>query len=163
MSSPKIRPATPADADEIVAMIRELAEYERLLHEVRITPDDLRAALFGERPAAEAIVAWTEANEVAGFALYFTSFSTFVGKPGLYLEDLYVRPQHRGRGLGKRLFGRVGAIARERGCGRYEWEVLDWNQPARDFYHSWGAELHPDWRRMRMSGEALERFAPYGA
>lgn len=152
-----IRPAVETDATALLAFIRELAEYEQLAHEVTATEDDLRTAFFGPRPAAEALLACVK-GEPVGFAVYFTSFSTFVGKPGLYLEDLYVRPTHRGQGFGKRLLLAVAGVATERGCGRYEWSVLDWNAPSIAFYESLGAVMHPDWRRMRVEGGALERM-----
>lgn len=157
-SSIVIRPASPPDVPAIFAMIRELADFERLSHEVESTEEDLHRALFSEPPGAEAIVA-SVGEEVAAFALFFPSYSTFAGKAGLYLEDLYVRPAFRGRGVGKRLLLEVGRLAFERGCARYEWVVLDWNERALEFYRSCGAELHGDWRRMRVSGEALERMA----
>jgi GNAT superfamily N-acetyltransferase len=152
-----IRPATAEDAHEIVCMIRELAEFERLSHEVKVCEEDIRKALFAQPPAAEALIARSGAT-VAGFALFYQSFSTFEGKPGLYLEDIFVREPFRGQGLGKQLFLRLGAIAAERGCARYEWEVLDWNENAIRFYQRWGAEMHGAWRRMRISGEALRRL-----
>lgn len=153
-----IRSANPSDVPAIYAMIRELADFEQLSHEVESTEEDLSRALFGERPAAEAIVACAGAETVA-FALFFPSYSTFAGKSGLYLEDLYVRPAFRGCGVGKRLLLEVGRLAVERGCARYEWVVLDWNERALEFYRSCGAELHGDWRRMRVSGAALEKMA----
>ena len=153
-----IRPAIADDVPAIHAMIRELAAFERLTHEVTGTAQDLYCALFGERPAAEAFVACA-GDEAAGFALFFTSFSTFEGKPGIYLEDLYVRPQFRGRGLGKGLLLRVAEIALSRGCARYEWSVLEWNRDAIEFYRNFGAEMHADWRRMRVSGDGLRELA----
>jgi GNAT superfamily N-acetyltransferase len=156
------RPATPADAEEIVAMIRELAVFEKLEHMVAITPELLRSQLFGARPAAEAVIveAVSEARrEPIAFALYFHNFSTFLGRPGLYLEDLYVRSAWRGRGVGKALLRHLGALAVARGCGRFEWSVLDWNTRAIDVYRSIGAELMDDWRICRVSGEALSRLA----
>jgi GNAT superfamily N-acetyltransferase len=153
-----IHPATPADVPAIFAMICELADFERLRHEIESSEEDLHRALFAERPVAETIVARV-GDETAAFALFFPSYSTFAGKSGIYLEDLYVRPQFRGRGVGKRLLLEVGRLAFERGCARYEWVVLDWNERALEFYRSCGAELHGDWRRMRVSGEALEKMA----
>ena len=153
-----IRPATGDDVPALHAMIRELADFERLTHEVTGTEQNLHRALFGEHPAAEALVACV-GDEAAGFALFFTSFSTFAGKPGIYLEDLYVRPQFRSRGLGKGLFLHVAQMAHARGCGRYEWSVLDWNQRAIEFYTKCGAEMHADWRRMRVSGQGLARLS----
>jgi len=153
-----IRPATPADVPAILGFIRELAEYEHLTHEVVATEAGLQAGLFGQQPYAEALVACVEDVPV-GFALYFHSYSTFQARPGLYLEDLYVQPAHRGRGLGKGLLKAVARVAVERNCGRYEWSVLDWNAPSIRLYESLGAEMHGDWRRMRVADEALRRLA----
>jgi GNAT superfamily N-acetyltransferase len=153
-----LRPATPADAEAIVGLIRELAVFERLEHLVQVTPPLLAQHLFGPRPAAEAVVA-EHAGAVVGFALFFTNFSTFLGQPGLYLEDLYVQPAHRGRGLGRALLEHLGALAVERGCGRFEWSVLDWNRDAIGFYERMGATVLPDWRICRVTGDALQRFA----
>jgi GNAT superfamily N-acetyltransferase len=152
--TPTLRPATPADVPAIVGLIRELAAFEHLEHLVDVTPESLLPQLFGERPAAEAMVAEV-GGQVVGFALYFTNFSTFLGKPGLYLEDLYVQPAHRGSGLGKALLQALGALAVARGCGRFEWSVLDWNENAIRFYEKMGATVMPDWRICRVSGAAL--------
>jgi GNAT superfamily N-acetyltransferase len=152
-----LRPARPEDAPALVALIRELAEYEQLLHRVEVTPEALRAQLFGPRPAAEAVIAEVDGSAV-GFALFFPNFSTFLGKPGLYLEDLFVQPAWRGHGIGKALLQHLGALAVERGCGRFEWSVLDWNAPAIGFYERMGATLLPEWRICRVSGPALARF-----
>jgi GNAT superfamily N-acetyltransferase len=152
------RPAAASDVPLILQLIRELAEYERLLHEVKGTEELLREALFGERPQAEALIGCVD-GEAAGFALFFPSFSTFLCKPGIYLEDLFVRPQFRGLGLGKMLLTAVAEIAAERGCGRYEWSVLDWNEPSIRFYEALGAEMFPAWRRMRVEGDALGKLA----
>jgi GNAT superfamily N-acetyltransferase len=158
-----LRPAAPADLPAVVGLIRELAVYEKLEHLVAVTPESLHAHLFGPRPSAEAVVA--EVREpgagprVVGFALFFTNFSTFLGKPGLYLEDLYVLPAYRGTGLGKRLLEHLGALAVERGCGRFEWSVLDWNESAIRFYERMGAKVLDDWRICRLTGDALARFA----
>jgi GNAT superfamily N-acetyltransferase len=161
-----IRPETPAfsiraaelrDVVPIVAMIRELAEFEHLTHLLQVTPEKLRPHLFGEQPVVEALVAEV-AGEAVGFALFFTTFSTFLAQPGLYLEDLYVKPEHRRLGVGGALIARVGRIAVERECGRFEWSVLDWNERAIAFYEKMGATVMPDWRICRVSGEALERF-----
>jgi len=158
MSDHNLRPATPADLPAIVGLIRELAEFERLLHLVVVTPESLAPHLFGPRPVAEAVVA--EVNgEVVAFALFFTNFSTFLGKPGLYLEDLYVQPAHRGTGLGKALLHHLGALAVARGCGRFEWSVLDWNAQAIRFYESMGATVMPDWRICRLAEDALQAYA----
>ncbi len=170
-SRSRLRAAAPADLDAVVALIAELAAYERLEHLVQVTPASLHPHLFGERPVAECLVAEVDGaagaagTPIVGFALFFTSFSTFLGKPGLYLEDLYVQPAHRGRGLGRALLERLGALAVERGCGRFEWSVLDWNASAIGFYESMGATVLPDWRICRVAGDALQRFArsPVGA
>lgn len=153
-----IRPAEAADVSTIMSFIWELAQYEKLEHEVGGTPELLHEGLFGERPCAEALIGCAD-GEAAGFALFFPSFSTFLTKPGIYLEDLYVRPRHRGLGLGKRLLIEVAKLAGERGCGRYEWSVLDWNEPSIRFYEALGAVMHADWRRMRVEGEALGKLA----
>ena len=152
--------ATLADTGDLHAMIRGLAEYERLEHLMAATPEMLAASLFGERPAAEAIIAreGDQTGEAAGFALFFHTFSTFLGRPGLWLEDLFVYPRFRGRGIGHALIARVGAIARERGCGRLEWAVLDWNVDAIAFYEDLGATLMPEWKLARVAGDALDRF-----
>ncbi|HET9651440.1 MAG TPA: GNAT family N-acetyltransferase [Usitatibacter sp.] len=145
-----IRPAAPADVADLLRLIRGLAEYEKLAHMAVGTEPMLHAALFGPRPSAEALIALRGAKAV-GFALFFTTFSTFLCKPGLYLEDLFVEPAHRGHGIGKALLARLAALARERGCGRLEWRVLDWNQPSIDFYQSLGAQLMPEWILVRMT------------
>ena len=155
--TPTLRPATPADLPAIVGLIRELAAYERLEHLVVATPESMAPHLFGPRPAAECVVAESDAAVVA-FALFFTNFSTFLGQPGLYLEDLYVQPAHRGTGLGKALLRHLGALAVERGCGRFEWSVLDWNESAIRFYESMGATVMPDWRICRITGDALQGY-----
>ncbi len=142
----------------LAGLIRELAVYEKLEHLMVATPEDLARHLFGPRSAAEAVVAELDGRLVA-FALFFGNFSTFLGKPGLYLEDLYVQPAHRGSGLGKALLKHLGRLAVARGCGRFEWCVLDWNRPAIAFYEAMGATLLPDWRLCRVTGEALQRFA----
>ena len=141
----------------MVGLITELADFEKLSHMVVVTPESLEPHLFGPRPVAEAVVGEVDGRVVA-FALFFTNFSTFLGQPGLYLEDLYVQPAHRGTGLGKALLQHLGALAVERGCGRFEWSVLDWNQPAIDFYRAMGATVMPDWRICRLAGPALMAF-----
>ncbi len=151
----RISPAGPADVPEILAMVRELAEFAHLLHEAVATEEGLAAALFGPRPYAEVLIARVGAD-TAGFALFFHNYSTFVGKPGIYLEDLFVRSRFRGQGCGKALLKAVGRLAVERGCGRFEWSVLDWNQQAIDFYLSIGAKPMSDWTIMRVAGKALE-------
>jgi GNAT superfamily N-acetyltransferase len=158
MTSAVIRTATEQDVPGIFSLICELADFEKLSHEVTSTTGDLHRALFGPAPAAEALVA-TVRDEMAAFALFFTTYSTFAGRPGLYLEDLYVRPAHRGGGLGTQLIRRGAEIAIGRGYARYEWVVLDWNTLAIAFYEKCGAEMHGAWRRMRVSGEALRRLA----
>ncbi len=154
-----LRPAEPADVPHLIELIRGLADYERLSHVVQCTQADLDEALFGERPAAEALLAWADAGVCAGFALYFHNYSTFLGRRGLYLEDIYVRPQFRGQGCGKALLIALARLACERGCGRFEWSVLDWNHDAQRFYESLGASVLPDWRIVRVTGEALARLA----
>lgn len=158
MSEISTRPATGADVPVILDLIRCLAEYEKLSHEVTATEDALRATLFGERRAAEVLIGCVD-GQPAGFAVFFQNYSTFLARPGMYLEDLFVRPEHRGRGLGKALITAVARLAVERGCGRYEWTVLDWNTPAIDFYRSLGAQMMSDWRIMRVTGDALRELA----
>ncbi|MFM0051295.1 GNAT family N-acetyltransferase [Caballeronia grimmiae] len=136
----------------------ELAEFEKLTHLFVATESSLHDALFGARPAAEALVA-EQAGEVVGYALFFHNFSTFLAKRGLYLEDLYVRPALRGSGLGTKLLKKLAALAVERQCGRFEWSVLDWNQNAIDFYEKMGATVLPDWRVVRVTGDSLNRLA----
>lgn len=157
MSTLKILPATVADVPTILGLIRELASYEKLLHEVVATEALLQRNLFGEQPFAECLLAWDDGAPVA-FALFFHNFSTFLGRPGLHLEDLYVRLEHRGRGIGKALLQHLARLAVARGCGRLEWAVLDWNRRAIDFYERAGARALDDWTTFRLTGEALERF-----
>lgn len=152
-----IRPATPADIPQLVSLIEELAEFENLTHLLALSADKLHPHLFGDKPVVEALIGEIE-GETVGFALFFTNFSTFLAKPGLYLEDLYVRPAHRGSGLGKGILTRLAQIALERDYGRFEWSVLEWNETAIRFYERMGATLLPDWRICRISGEALEKF-----
>jgi GNAT superfamily N-acetyltransferase len=152
-----IRPARESDAGALIEMIRELAEYERLLDAVVATEESLRQSLFGEHPCAAAIIAESDGGP-AGFALYFSTFSTFVGRPGLCLEDLYVRPAFRSRGIGRALFRHVAAEAVERNCGRLEWSVLDWNEPAIAFYRRLGAVPMSDWTTFRLDAAALRRI-----
>lgn len=158
MSAVTVRAATAADVPLVLALIRELAVYERLEHQVVATQADLTTALFGARPHAEVVFACLDGREV-GFALFFHNFSTFLGKPGIYLEDLFVRPESRGRGIGKRLLAWLAALALERGCARLDWAVLDWNEPSIGFYKGLGAVALDDWMIMRLTGEALERLA----
>jgi GNAT superfamily N-acetyltransferase len=154
----QIRAATHADLPLLLELIGELADYEKLRQEVSATEAGLRKALFGEQPVAEAAVA-RYAGSDAGFALYFHNFSTFLTKPGIYLEDLFVRPEFRGRGIGKALLVHVARLAVERGCGRFEWAVLDWNRPALDFYAALGAQSKTQWIIHRLSDAALLRLA----
>lgn len=153
-----IRPATPADVVHIHDMIMELAVFEKLEHMVVSSEALLHEGLFGARPGAEAIVAEAD-GEVVGFALFFHNFSTFLTRRGLYLEDLYVRQAHRGKGYGGRILKHLARIAVERECGRFEWSVLDWNTPAIEFYKSMGAEILPDWRICRVTGAPLAALA----
>ncbi|HEV3182296.1 MAG TPA: GNAT family N-acetyltransferase [Steroidobacteraceae bacterium] len=153
-----IRPAAADEIPLVLEFIRELAAYERLEHQVAATTADLTAALSGPRPFAEVVFACVDDTPV-GFALFFHNFSTFHGKPGIYLEDLFVRPHARGRGIGKRLLAWLARAARERGCARLEWGVLDWNAPAIAFYRSLGAIPQDEWTTMRVSDAALERLA----
>jgi len=153
-----IRRAAPADVPAVLAFIRELAVYEHLEHEVVATEADVHAALFGPRPYAEVALACLDAEPV-GFALYFHNFSTFVGKPGIYLEDLYVRPEARGCGAGKRLFAYLAHTALERGCARLDWAVLDWNTPSIGFYRRLGAVDQSEWTTYRLDGPALVQLA----
>jgi GNAT superfamily N-acetyltransferase len=156
-----LRPATEADVPTLLALIRGIAEYERLSHEVEATEALLREHGFGARPVYEAILAEREGHAV-GFALYFFTFSTFTGRPTLYLEDLFVRPEERRTGIGRLLLRRLARIAVERRCGRMEWSVLDWNTPARDFYFKLGARAMDEWTVFRMTPEAFERLAREG-
>ncbi|PNS08923.1 GNAT family N-acetyltransferase [Solilutibacter silvestris] len=153
-----IRPAVAADVPLILDLIRALGEYEWLAHEVVATEAGLHAQLFGKKPAAEVLIGEVD-GQPAGFALFFHNFSTFLGQPGLYLEDLFVRPEHRGSGLGKALMAELARIAIERDCGRFEWSVLDWNQPAIDFYRTLGAVGMDEWTVQRVSGAALRKLA----
>ena len=156
-----IAPAAPADVPLILALINELAEYEKLRHESVATEAAIHQALFGVEPRAETVIARLD-GEPAGFALFFHNFSTFLGKPGLYLEDLFVRPEYRGRAVGKTLLAYLAALALERGCGRFQRQVLDWNRPSRDFYESLGAQADSGWINYRLTGEALQRLAGNG-
>ncbi|HSP16412.1 MAG TPA: GNAT family N-acetyltransferase [Thermoanaerobaculia bacterium] len=157
-----IRVATEADIPLILQFIRDLAEYERLADKVVATEDTLRTALFGHPRFAEVLIGEAD-GQPAGFALFFHNFSTFLGRPGIYLEDLFVKPEFRGRGYGKTLLARLAAIARARDCGRLEWAVLTWNEPAIEFYKKLGANPLDDWKVFRLTGEALEKLARTGA
>ena len=157
----RIESARPQDVPTLHSLIRGLAEYEKLLHQAVGTEAQLEAELFGSHPVIESAVGWEGARAV-GFALYFHNFSTFLARRGLYLEDLFVLPEARGRGYGKALIRHLAQLAVARECGRFEWAVLDWNQPAIDFYRALGADLLPDWRICRLTGDALKRFATQG-
>jgi GNAT superfamily N-acetyltransferase len=158
MADIQIVSATERDVTVILEMIRGLAEYEKLAHMVTATEDQLRTTLFGARPAAEVLLAY-EGGECAGLALFFTNYSTFLAKPGIYLEDLFVKPHARGRGIGFALLQRLAAIARDRDCGRVEWSVLDWNEPSIEFYKKLGAVPLDEWTMFRLTGDALRRLA----
>lgn len=157
----RIEKAGPDDVPLILSFIRELAEYERLSHEVVATEERLKEFLFGPRPSAEAVIAYYN-DGPEGFALYFHNFSTFLARPGIYLEDLFVRPQARGKGIGRALLVHLARLAVERGCGRLEWAVLDWNEPAINFYGSLGAVPMEEWKVFRLTGESLEKLAGQG-
>jgi GNAT superfamily N-acetyltransferase len=154
----RIAPAAESEVPLILSFIRELADYEKLADHVVATEAVLRHALFGPHPAAHTLIARC-GGEAAGFALFFHNFSTFLGKPGLYLEDLFVRPAFRARGVGKALLASLARLALERDCGRFEWAVLDWNRPARDVYEALGALPNPAWINYRLTGDALRRLA----
>ena len=153
-----LRPATAADTPLIAALIRELADFEKLLDSCQVTPEALQATLFGPRPYAECLIAALDGVDVA-FALFFHNYSTFLAKPGIYLEDLFVRPAARGHGVGKALLVHLAKLAVERGCGRLEWSVLDWNAPAIAFYESLGAKAQDEWMIYRVTGDALTTLA----
>jgi len=154
----EIKPATVADVSVILRLIRELAEYERAPNEAVATEAQLRSVLFGEKPSAEVLLALEEGAAV-GFAVYFFNFSTWLGRPGLYLEDLFVRPEMRGKGYGRALLVRLAQIARERSCGRMEWAVLDWNEPAIQFYRKLGAAPMDEWTVFRLTSDGIARLA----
>ena len=153
-----IRVAEPSDAALILTFIRELAEYERLAHEVVATEEAIRQTVFGDRPRAEVLIAEAD-GQPAGFALFFHNYSTFLARSGLFLEDLYVRPEFRRRGIARDLLTRLAAIAVSRDCGRFEWNVLDWNESAQQFYESLGARPMSDWTTYRLAGDALRALA----
>ena len=164
LSSPKfrLRAAEPRDVPAIVELIRGLAEFEQLTHLLKVTPESLHPHLFGPRPVVEAVVAEVPGKSegtLVAFALFFTNFSTFLGQPGLYLEDLYVLPSQRGSGIGEALLRHLGKLAAQRGYGRFEWSVLDWNVDAIRFYERMGAQMLPEWRICRITGETLKAFA----
>lgn len=153
-----IQPATLADVPLILELIRELAEYERAPQDVVATETHLKEVLFGEKPSAEVLLAFA-GKEAVGFAVYFFNFSTWLGRPGLYLEDLFVRPETRGRGYGRALLERLARIAHERGCGRMEWAVLDWNEPAIQFYRKLGAQPMEEWTVFRLTRDGIAALA----
>ena len=157
----RIDPAVEADVPVILALIRDLAEYEKLSDQVTATEADIARSLFGDPPRAEAVIARLDGDAI-GFALFFHNYSTFLGRPGLYLEDLYVRPAFRGRGFGRRLLAHLARMAVDRGCGRFEWSVLDWNAPAITAYRRAGAVPLDDWTVYRLTGDALRRLASEG-
>ena len=158
MTTLVIRPATTSDVPLVLSFIQGLAEYERLSHLVTATEQTLQDSLFGSHPGAEVLLAF-ESGTPVGFAVYFHNFSTFLGVKGLWLEDIFVKPEHRGRGYGKALLLHVARIAHERRCGRFEWAVLDWNEPSIEFYKSLGAVPLDDWTIFRVTGAALESLA----
>ena len=153
-----IRKATENDAAVILSLIKELAQYEHLSHEVEATAEDIRRSLFGDRPVAEALIGEYQGAPVS-FALFFYNFSTFVGKPGIYLEDLYVKPEYRSNGFGRRMLAHIAGLAKERNCGRFEWSVLDWNEPAIRTYDRLNARPMKEWILYRLTGEALNKLA----
>jgi GNAT superfamily N-acetyltransferase len=153
-----IRTGTEEDAPVIFSLIKELAEYEHLSHEVVASVDDIRETLFGERPFAETLIGEYQGLPIS-FALFFYNFSTFLGKPGIYLEDLYVQPEQRGKGFGSEMLAHIATLAKERNCGRFEWSVLNWNTPAIRTYEKLGAAPMKEWILYRLSGEALDRLA----
>ena len=157
MNDIRIVAATEGDVPQILELIRGLAEYERLSHIVEADEDRLRRTLFGERPVAEVLLAY-EDDECVAFAVFFTNYSTFLAKPGLYLEDLFVKPHARRKGIGLKILKRLASVARERGYGRMEWSVLNWNQPAINFYKKIGAVPMHDWTLFRLAGKALSEF-----
>jgi GNAT superfamily N-acetyltransferase len=163
LSNLQLRAATPGDVPTIFSLIQSLAAYEQLSDQVTGTPEQLQGHLFGERPYAEVVLAEVNGpelgTEVVGFALFFTTYSTFLTRPGLYLEDLFVQPQWRDRGIGRALLQHLGKLAIDRGYGRLEWSVLDWNAPAIGFYQKMGADVLPDWRICRVTGDALTALA----
>jgi len=156
-----IRQATENDAASILALIKDLAEYEKLSHEVAATEDDIRQSLFGDRPVAKALIGELEGVPIS-FALFFYNFSTFQGKPGIYLEDLYVKPDYRGNGFGRKMLAHIAGLAKERNCGRFEWSVLDWNAPAIRTYDRLNARPMKEWILYRLTGDALDKLAQEG-
>lgn len=158
MSDPNVRPARPSDVNSILELIRGIAEYEKLTHQLEIDESRLHQSLFGDNPVPRALVAESKGS-VVGYAIYFYNYSTFIGKPGIYLEDLYVDPDYRGKGHGNALFKTVAKIAYDEDCGRMEWMALDWNEPALEFYRERGAQLLDEWRLLRFTRPELEALA----
>ena len=156
-----IRSATEDDAATILALIKDLAEYEKLSHEVEATENDIGQSLFGDRPVAQALIGELEGVPIS-FALFFYNFSTFLGKPGIYLEDLYVKPDYRGNGFGRKMLAHIAGLAKERNCGRFEWSVLDWNAPAIRTYDRLNARPMKEWILYRLTGDALDQLAQEG-
>ena len=156
-----IRETTPEDVPLILDFIRGIADYEKLAHEVVATEESLHDSLFGPNPCAECLLAFLD-EEPAAYAIFFHNFSTFIGRRGLYLEDLFVKPEHRGLGIGKKLLVHLAGIAKERNCGRFEWVALDWNRPAIDFYESLGAEMKPEWELFRLDEAGIAKVAEMG-
>lgn len=159
MTAYRIRPASVADAATILRFIRELADYEKALHAVTATEETVAASLFGEGSVTRAVICETDGGMAAGFAVWFKTYSTWQARNGLYLEDLYVSPDHRGAGVGKLLLRHLARVAVEEGCGRFEWSVLDWNEPAIRVYDAIGAEPQTEWIRYRLAGDKLKQFA----
>lgn len=158
MSEFEIKPATVEDVPVILTFIKGLAEYEKLSHEVVATEEILQETLFGQKPFAEVVIGYYQQQPVC-FALFFHNFSTFLGRPGIYLEDLFVQPEFRGKGFGRKLLAYLANLTIERNCGRLEWSVLDWNEPAIRFYKSLGAKPMDEWTIFRVTGEALDKLA----
>lgn len=158
MNQFEIKPANIEDVPLILSLIKELAEYERLSHEVIATEEKLKTALFGQYPYAEVIIGYLD-NTPVSFALYFHNFSTFLGLPGIHLEDLFVKPEARGKGIGRKMLTHVAQVAKQRQCGRLEWSVLNWNEPAINFYKSMGAKAMDEWSVYRLTGDALDKVA----
>lgn len=156
----ELRSPTIAQTHLILGFIKELAEYEQLSHECFITEESLRDSLFCEKPHAESLLAFLDEKPI-GFCLYFFNYSTFLGKPGLYLEDLYIQPEYRNKGYGRQILSRLASIALERDCGRFEWAVLDWNEPSIAFYRKIGAKPMNDWTVQRLTGQALEDLSRF--
>jgi GNAT superfamily N-acetyltransferase len=153
-----LRAAVASDCPLVLSFIRDLASYEQLMAEFQATEEKLNATLFSAQPAAECVLAFVD-GAAAGFAVFYTNYSTFLAKPGLYVEDLFVKPAFRKKGVGRALLAHIAGLANERGCGRVEWTVLDWNEPAIDFYTTFGAAPMEDWRLCRLSGDALKKYA----